>query len=283
MKKILIAGGDMRQIYCAQFLNHEYDVYTAGIDKENFPEGTALPIADMDTAEEFDCAILPIPLPDENGKLRTPLYSGTLTVADIEKLVKHDGIIFTGINGGRLKKFFPGKKIFTYMEQEELTLRNAFITAEGAILTALEKMSVTLNGQTVLIAGLGRIGTSLAAILKGFGANVTALVRNGKGRAKAELAGIRSIYAEELDGSFGLVFNTVPSLVFTADILEKFPEDTLFIELASSPGGFCEAPPRNIIQAQGLPGKTAPKSAGKALAETIRKAIKQIDRSRSDI
>lgn len=276
MKKILIAGGDMRQIYCAGQLSSEYDVYAVGIDKEKFPEGIDFPIADMNTAGEFDCAVLPIPLPDESGMLRTPLYSGTLTVSDIDKLVKQDGVVFTGMSGERLNEFFPGKKIFAYMEQEELTLRNAFITAEGAVMIALENMSVTLNGQTVLIAGLGRIGTSLAAILKGFGADVTALVRNEKGSAKAELAGIKSIYAEELDGGFGLVFNTVPSLVFTADVLEKFPEDTLFIELASSSGGFCEAPPRNIIQAQGLPGKTAPKSAGKALAETIRKEIERI-------
>lgn len=273
MKKILIAGGDMRQIYCAHHLSTNYDVYTAGLDRKNFPDGIDLPNADLDTTEEFDCAVLPIPLPDESGMLRTPLYSGILTVQDIDKLVKKDGLICTGMNGERLKKFFPNKKIFPYMEQEELTLRNAFITAEGAVMTALENMSVTLNGQSVLIAGMGRIGTSLAMILKGFGADITALVRNEKGAAKAEISGIKPIYAENIHGGFGLVFNTVPSLVFTADMLEKFPEDTLFMELASSPGGFCADPPRNIIQAQGLPGKTAPKSAGIALAETIHKAI----------
>lgn len=277
MKKILIAGGDMRQIYCAQFLNSEYDVYTIGIDSKYFPVDLNFPKADLDMVEEFDCAVLPVPLPDEGGRLRTPLYSEIITVKDIDKIVKKDGIICTGLNDDRLKKYFPHKKIFAYMEQEELTLRNAFITAEGAIMTALENMSVTLNRQSVLIAGLGRIGVSLAMILKGFGAEVTALVRNEKSAAKAEIAGIKSIYAEKLSGNFGLVFNTVPSLVFTEDILKKFPEDTLFIELASSPGGFCEAPPRNIIQAQGLPGKTAPKSAGIALAETIHNAIEQIN------
>ena len=38
--------------------------------------------------------------------------------------------------------------------------------------------------------------------------------------------------------SFDFVFNTIPSFIFTRNVLSKHHKDTLFIELASTPGGF---------------------------------------------
>ena len=41
---------------------------------------------------------------------------------------------------------------------------------------ALSELPVTLSGLKILIVGMGRIGTALTEILKGFGADVTAAV-----------------------------------------------------------------------------------------------------------
>ncbi|MBO5164175.1 MAG: dipicolinate synthase subunit A [Ruminococcus sp.] len=272
-KKVLIAGGDMRQIYCGERLCREYDIYTIGIDREHFSDKLNLPEADETMAGVFDCAVLPVTPPDESGNIFTPLFSGTLNAAYVKKLLKSDAVVFTGISSRRTADFFPNHLIFSYMDREELAVKNAVPTAEGAVMLALEELPVTLNGLPVLIAGAGRIGTSLAIILKGFGADITIAVHNSKGAAKAGLLGVRSVYTEKIDGNYGLVFNTVPSVIFTEDVLEKFPENTLFIDLASRPGGFdlksAEKTGRRVIWALGVPGKNAPKTAGTAVAETI--------------
>ena len=272
-KKILTAGGDMRQIYCAERLGSEYDIYTIGIDREHIPDNFRLPEADSSMTAEFDCAVLPVPPPDENGRLSAPLFSGELYAADIKALLRDNAVVYTGVASPRLPQLFPYHRIVSYMEKEDLTIRNAIPTAEGAIKLALEELPVTLNGLSVLIAGLGRIGTSLTLILKGFGANVTAAVHTPKGAARAELLGIKSVCTDNIDGSFGLVFNTVPQLIFTEDILNRFSADTLFIDLASRPGGFdfkaAERQGKRVLWALGLPGKTAPITAGRAVAETI--------------
>lgn len=272
-KKVLIAGGDMRQIYCGKRLSREYDVYTVGIGKEHFPDALELPEADETMAGGFSCAVLPVSPPDGSGNIFTPLSTETLTAAYVKKLLKSEAVVFTGINSLKTAEFFSGHRIFAYMDREDLAVKNAVPTAEGAVMLALEELPVTLNGLPVLIAGAGRIGTSLAIILKGFGADITMAVHNSKGAAKAGLFGVKSVYTPKIDGNYGLVFNTVPSVIFTEDVLAKFPKETLFIDLASRPGGFdfksAEEMGRRVIWALGVPGKNAPKSAGTAVAETI--------------
>lgn len=272
-KKVLTAGGDMRQIYCAERLRAEYDIYTIGIDSKYIPDTFDLSAVDEKFAGKFDCAVLPVPPPDERGNISAPLFSGELKAAEVRSMLSENAVIFSGIESFRLAEYFPYHRIISYMEQEELTIKNAVSTAEGAVMIALEELPVTLNGLSVLIAGLGRIGTALSLILKGFGADVTAAVHNEKGAAKAGLLGIKSVYTEDADGKYGLVFNTVPKLIFTGNMLQRFPENTLFIDLASRPGGFdseaAEKSGQRVLQALGLPGKTAPMTAGRATAETI--------------
>lgn len=275
-KNLLIAGGDLRQIYCTQQLSKKYNVFYTGIDNCHFNGITAVrPSYEMTGKADF--IILPILPPDDSGKLVTPLFSDVLSISDIKPLISENTLIFTGTDKKKIADFFPYNEIIAYMESEELALRNAIPTAEGAVMLALENLPATLNGLPVLIVGLGRIGTALANILKGFGADVTVAVRNGKGVAKAEICGIKSICTDYITGDYSLVFNTVPNLIFTADLLAEFPDNTLFVELASKPYGIditeAEKIGKKVIVAQGLPGKIAPVTAGKALGAVIMRMI----------
>ena len=62
-------------------------------------------------------------------------------------------------------------------------------------------------------------------------------------------------------------------MVFDRTMLEKSGRDTLFIDLASRPGGIdFEAAAelgRKAVWALGIPGKTAPVTAGEIVADTI--------------
>ena len=270
--KILIAGGDLRQLICGERLAEKYDIYVIGFGEEQLSGKERLKRADITMTGEFGCVILPVPPLTESGCISTPLGGG-LTAADVSLMIKKGGLLFTGRQDQRLQTYFPHCEITDYMSREELSLKNAVPTAEGAVKIALEELPVTLNGLPVLITGLGRIGTALAVILKGFGAEITAAVRNGRGAAKARILGIKSVCTKDMDSGYRLVFNTAPELVFTGEVLERFQPDTLFIDLASRPGGIdfesAAALGRKVIWALGLPGKTAPVTAGEIVAETI--------------
>lgn len=270
-KKILIAGGDMRQIYCASRLSSEYTSGLLGFDEELIPAVNSF----ITPAKEapFDYAVLPVLPLNETGMINTPCYSGSISADDIKKLLTADSIIFAGRIDEKLREAFMGYQLCDYMECEALNLKNAVPTAEGAVQIALEELPVTLSGLSVLIVGMGRIGRALAEILKGFGSDITAAVRNAKGTANARIHGIKSVCTSKIAGNYDLVFNTVPYVVFDRNILGSFGRNTLFIDLASKPGGidFDAAAELGIkaIWALGLPGKTAPVTAGEIIAETV--------------
>ena len=269
MKNILIVGGDMRQICCAKRLTEKYRVSVMGFDSDVMPEN----VKKATEGEVFSCAVLPVPPLDENSMINTPCYSGEVSPADVEKFLVPDGEIFAGRVNSQLCEIFSDHEVLDYMAREELSLRNAVPTAEGAVQIALEELPVTLSGLKILIAGMGRIGTALAEILKGFGADITAVVHNARGAAKARLIGVKYVYTKDMTSDHALVFNTVPTMIFGREQLSRFGKDTLFIDLASKPGGIditsAQELGRKVIWALGLPGKTSPVTAGEIIAETI--------------
>lgn len=277
--RILVAGGDMRQVYCAGKLSAVSDTYVMGFSAESLPEKINLKPAVTDTDGFYDFAVLPVPPLDNDGMITAPFSSEKINPSEISRLVRPDGIIFVGKYDGRLTEVFGSTEIIDYMEREDLSLKNAVPTAEGAVEIALNELPVTLNGLKVLIVGLGRIGTALAEILKGFGADVTASVRNARGSAKARIIGIKSVCTGKMDTGYSLVFNTVPEMIFDSQLLEKFGNDTLFIDLASKPGGIdfesASVLGKKVVWALGIPGKTAPVTSGEFIAETVAGIIEE--------
>ena len=63
----------------------------------------------------------------------------------------------------------PLLRLRDYYEDEGVLLRNAAITAEGAIALAMERTDRTLLGSRVLILGGGRISQALAPRLRALG------------------------------------------------------------------------------------------------------------------
>lgn len=271
--RILVAGGDMRQIYCAGKLSALYDTYVMGFSADSMPEKTNLKQAVTDKNGLYDFVVLPVPPIDENGNITAPFSNEKINPEKIRKLLKPKGIVFAGKHDKKLSDIFSEHEIIDYMECEDLSLKNAVPTAEGAIEIALNELPVTLNGLKILIVGMGRIGTSLAEILKGFGSDITVAVHNEKGSAKARITGIKSVFTENMNTDYKLVFNTVPEMIFDTELLKRFSDDTLFIDLASKPGGidFKSATMlgKKVIWALGIPGKTAPVTSGEFIAETV--------------
>ena len=163
----------------------------------------------------------------------------------------------------------PGLRLRDYYDREDVLLRNAAITAEGAITLAMERREQTLLGSRVLILGFGRIARALAPRLRALGAEVTVYARSEAQRALAECLGCRALESlPDKPEGYSILFNTVP-----APLLPGAAEGALNIELASAPGGFWDA--SGVVIARGLPGKAAPLSAAEALLGPILAIIRE--------
>ena len=163
----------------------------------------------------------------------------------------------------------PGLRLRDYYDREDVLLRNAAITAEGAIALAMERREQTLLGSRALILGFGRIARALAPRLRALGAEVTVYARSEAQRALAECLGCRALESlPDKPEGYSILFNTVP-----APLLPGAAEGALNIELASAPGGFRDA--SGVVIARGLPGKAAPLSAAEALLGPILAIIRE--------
>ena len=153
---------------------------------------------------------------------------------------------------------------------------NAVPTAEGALQLAMESTDRTLHDSRCLIIGYGRIGRLLADRLLSLGAEVTVSARKYGDLAWIEAWGCHSLRTGALTGQldrFDLIFNTAPALILDGARLREVREDCVILELASAPGGVDLAEAgrlgRQVIQAPGLPGKVAPRSAAAAIRDSV--------------
>ncbi len=113
-------------------------------------------------------------------------------------------------------------------------------------------------------------------MLHGLGACVSVAARRYDDLNSIAAHGHKAIAIESLTDtlpSFRVIFNTVPALLFNKTALERTQTDVLLIDLASAPGGIdfdaAEQLKRKSIQALGLPGKSAPETAGKIICDTV--------------
>ena len=254
-----VLGGDRRQTCLAEELER------IGCEREVF----AVPgLPDSGTLSQVlrcaDCVILPMPAFDREGYLRTE-ESRRISPAELAALLPENARVF----GGKLPAgLLPGAE--NYAEWEALAIGNAAVTAEGAILLAMEQLPVTVQGSRFLVIGAGRIGMALAERLRLLGADVTVTARKERDLARIRACGLTA----DLTGRYGLglhpydcVLNTVPAQVFTEEQLCRLRPDCVRIELASAPGGFPPGTP--VINGGGLPGKTSPKTAGILILDAI--------------
>ena len=190
--------------------------------------------------------------------------------------------MFVGMAGAYFKAAARefGADLFDYYECEELQIKNSVPTAEGAIWTYMNNSKKTVFESDVAVAGCGKVGRCLADRLLKLGANVTVAARGKKDIAWAESLGMTGVEIERFITrayNADCIFNTVPCNIFDRDFVSGISDKTLYIELASKPYGMsaeCSALlGERCVVAPSLPGRTAPLSAGKIIAETLYKYL----------
>lgn len=251
--------------------------------------------------------LAPIPITKDDLTLNQMIKNTDLTLDELYENLLQGQIVF----GGCLPKWFAercvekGCRCFDYMEDKPLAVRNAVATAEGVLAEAILKYPGNLHDTKCLVLGFGKCGRVIAEKLKGLSAKVTVCVRKDADEAWARTLGYEAIYfdcdkckpedcvKDQLDkkskddyeslreciGDYPLLFNTVPHMVLTRELLSKMKKDGLIFDIASAPGGVdFKAAERIGIEAglyPSLPGKYAPKASAEIMSEVIKRVIRK--------
>ncbi len=274
-----LVGGDMRQAYLAELLSEDrHIVRTYALDKHNFSSSVTCSYNLQELSHQVDCIILPLPLAQSDDVLNAPLASDRYSINEIFNLFSPGQTVIGGkINHALFEKAGKsGIHLYDYLEREEFNVANAIPSAEGAVFIAMKELPTTIHGTNVLVCGFGRIGKLLAKILRSMGANVTVSARKFGDLAWANAHGYNAINTYELSGNlrdFDLIFNTVPHLIFTYDVLSELKKSCLCIDLASSPGGIDITAAKKLgIRIRwelSLPGRFSPSTASVIMKNTI--------------
>ena len=294
MEKTVIAilGGDKRMDFAArELVRLGYDVREWG--REECDNADAFSQIAKEWFSSVDALMLPLPTSFDGTHLWTPMCHGEQKLR-METLfgAAQDKTWLVGRFSEALRLRAERENIawIDYFDSEILQLKNALPTAEGAIEIAMRELPVVLDGTKVSVIGYGRIGEVLSTKLKALGANVTVWARRCEVCTRAEVMGYHSkkIAGESslvFDTDTRMIFNTVPTRLFTRAVLQKMEKACTIIDLASAPGGVDMGAAAELgirsIWATALPGKCAPESAGIILGQTVHSILSDAQ-ARSD-
>lgn len=249
IRNVCIIGNDGRMDYVAQsFYGMGYDVYR-----------------DLEHVCSESIIILPPSVGEQvTGMLISHLIPGQM--------------VYGGMVSNRLQHECELKnvKVFDYLKWDYVTEANAILTAKGIIREA-SALKAVFEESDCLVTGYGFCGKALVDVLLADGARVDVMVR------KKELAGIIEDngcgYVDMNNPGKGkfekysYVFNTVPAMVLTDDVLKGFSGNVMIFDIASGSGGtdfeYCREHNLFTLHSLGIPGKEYPKEAGEIISTAI--------------
>ena len=213
-----------------------------------------------------DAVVLPLP----KGKY-----------ADLKRCYKKGQLFIAGMTDEAIEAEAKAQewRMKRVMEDETFLMENAILTAEGAVYKAMCARKGALCRCRCLVAGYGRIGKALTGMLRGLGSDVTVAARREAARRAAGDNSVDMLQMADVAGKMDMVFNTVPSVIFTEEILKTMQKDVVLMELASAPYGMdMEAAVRQGLNVQiegGLPGRYCPRDAAKAWMDFIERSVRE--------
>lgn len=275
-------GGDRREIILMQYLQKQgANIHTLGFPPAGVTAKATHQLEDFLATVEI--AIGPMPGTDVAGYIKGAYLPRGLKIDEefFKKLGPNKPLLI-GMLPAKLVNIAHdlGSNIILSANLDEIAILNAIPTAEGAVQIALAESERTIFGSKSIVLGLGRVGRVLGHRLALLGSKVYGVTRNPAAHAWGQDIGIvPATYAslETILPQAHFIFNTVPAMVLTDDVLKECYAETIIIDLASAPGGvdFDSAKKLGIkaLLCLGLPGKLFPQSAGEILCRTYPRLI----------
>ncbi len=318
-RRFAVIGGDGRMTHASERLvKAGHAVVLLGCGADGFPaesHSDRIRRAEnlADALQDADVILLPLPTTRDGETVTCP--------RDPARVIRLDEIAATmterpsmRLLGGRMPTDFlrringfgavdgtveknitprdPSPRAVDYYLDEGLQLRNAYITAEAALMTAMQLSDRTLRGMTVVVIGYGRIGRMLTRLLLALGAEVTVAARRAEALLWAECEGASTWPLATGDrpdsgllflcAGYDMIFNTVPTPILGRESLSRMAPGSVILDLASAPFGVSdmdahEAAARGVryVRAPSLPGVYAPREAGHALADCVLEILRR--------
>lgn len=284
---ILIMGGDARYLEVIKMLaNKRATVYLIGFEKATINEEQIVysNIDDMDFSL-LDAIFLPVAGTDDHGKVEAVYAAHKIILTEgIVRQTPAHCTIYTGNTNTYLQDITNScdRQLVALFYRDDLAIYNSIPTAEGALQMVMEQTDITVHGSDVMILGFGRMGKTVARLFSSLGATVHVVVRKSADVARITEMGLTPVTFDELKQEItgmNTVINTIPHPIIDANIIAAMKTSTLIMDIASAPGGtdFAFAQKRGIsaLHALGLPGKAAPKSAGKIIGGVLLELLKK--------
>lgn len=281
--QVAVIGGDARQIEVARALSVLYKRVKVFCHwSANLPDSADL-VPDLTQAlTDTQIIVLPISGMNDAGMVRSYQADQMIDFGSSFSVINKGALLVAGQLTEKWLKLSKemGISVIQYADDDEIAVLNSIPTAEGALQIAMEELPITIHGSSVIVCGFGRVGITTARVFKSLGARVIVSARRQALLARAFEMGCDTVLHGDLPEvleSADIIINTIPTMVLGEKELAKVSPEALIIDLASPPGGTDFEAAKSLklkaILAPGLPGKVAPKTAGKILAMAIPKMI----------
>lgn len=209
----------------------------------------------------------------------THVYAPNITL-DEEKLasVADGGCVICGKcpDGVQISAQERGIDIFEIMQDEKFLAVNSRLTAEGALMLALEHLLISISDARVLVIGFGRMGAAVARLMNKLDSHLV-IATNGSSRPAYAFAE-RVIPLEGFDfAPYDLIINTVPHPIVKDEELLSMRETAVYLDLASKPAINLEYAKYLGLDADiypALPAKVCPLAAAIAMKDYISEVTK---------
>lgn len=267
--------GDYMNTEVAVITNNRVQKEVAALLQKKGVNSVGVEASDEKSVKEAfaDCKKIVLPFPSTRSNL--VFLSEDKAISDY---FSHEHTVIGGMIRDDLKAELEKNEIkfYDYFENEAYVLKNAHLTSQGALRLLLENTEEFLVGKRVLVTGFGRIGKSLAIMLKSLGMKVFVAVRREEAAAEALACGFEVFSFKALSGTlfyYDYIFNTVPSSVFSYRDVSRIKETAIYFELASSPFGAekkdFELLGKNYVHGGALPGRYYPKAVARNIVDYI--------------
>ena len=287
-KTFTVVGGDKRNIELARMLSGQgHTVKLFGF--VNYERETPMQCKNLyEAVSGADCIIGPIPCSHNGDALNAPFHNAPIYVEDLFRLIKPHQRFLAGVIKPELLQLAGKYNIYVIdmLKREELLIKNAIPTAEGAIKIAIEETDITLHGNQMMVIGYGRIGKVLSGMLRGIGAKVLAVVNSDKAAALAESSGHKAICFEDMESNLkyaDVIFNTVPKILLDRNNMRNIRKSTLIVDLASPPYGIEVNDSRDfglkVLYTNSLPGKIAPVTTASYILRTVNSILEESEKN----
>lgn len=259
MKPIAVLSGDKRQDYICQYLS-----------KTGYP-------AYMKSTLDFNkdqYIICSTPIMKKGKYLNCDFYS-SFPMDTFVSLLKPGQTVF----GGSLPKNLMCVNDIRFVDvlnDENVVWNNSVLTAEGLVAYIIQHTDFTINNANILILGFGKCGINIARTLSALSGKISVYDHTSIHLTQARAYGYEGIIYEDLEkhmDKFDIIINTVPKEIFHEIHYCKMKNSCILFEIASAPYGlnkdFALKHHLSLITCPGIPGATAPKSAGELIAKSI--------------